>query len=675
MIRFLLSSFLIHVFFNSIPTVAQEIEQGDQNEFQMQQSEDQNEDDSYLQWLLYCKKNPLPLNQATESELSEFAFLSPLQINHFCKYRQLAGKLISIYELQAIPLWDLETIQKIIPYVQLGNSVDFVQDWRDRIQKGAYEFLIRNSFKVGKNTEYRNPDLYPGGREQVLLRLQYQTGNLFQWGFTAEKDAGEQWFKGAQRKGFDFYSGHVFARKIGLIKTLAIGDYTLNIGQGLIHWQSLAFKKSPEVLQIKRQADILRPYHSSGEFFFQRGFGVLLGRNHWQTCFFYSSRKMDGNIQIDSATGNTYVTGLKTSGLHRSISEQLQKGQWKLRSYGVSVRYGSAGRMMGLNAVNYELSREMVRPEYLYHRFSFNGKQYFNCSADWGWSFRNLHWFGEIAVHQMKAAAFLSGLLVSLDPKVSASLVYRDLSNSYYTFFGNAFTESSAPYGEKGIFAGLTIKPAAVWKIDVFADVFRFPWLRYRVDAPSSGSEFLLQVLFKPDRRFELSSRFRKEEKSINQAVEEGLCYTVPSERMSWRTQMQIKLNSAFIWRSRLEVLWLRAGKSLPENGTLIFADLLYRPMMKPFSAGFRWQYSQSDTYNSRIYAYENDVLYRFSIPAFYGKIRRYYVNLEYKWTERCAFWVRWSQTFSDSAEDNSSEKAFFSFGKRDLHLQAVISF
>lgn len=50
-------------------------------------------------------------------------------------------------------------------------------------------------------------------------------------------------FKGRQKAGFDFYSVHLFARRLGIIQSLAIGDFTVNLGQGLIQWQSLAFKK------------------------------------------------------------------------------------------------------------------------------------------------------------------------------------------------------------------------------------------------------------------------------------------------------------------------------------------------------------------------------------------------------------------------------------------------
>lgn len=81
------------------------------------------------------------------------------------------------------------------------------------------------------------------------------------------------------------------------------------------------------------------------------------------------------------------------------------------------------------------------------------------------------------------------------------------------------------------------------------------------------------------------------------------------------------------------------------ENGFLSFFDFIYKPMMKPISGVLRLQYFETDGYNSRIYAYENDVLYSYSIPAFSDKGFRYYLTLNYDLTKKLSFWLRWAQT------------------------------
>ena len=67
--------------------------------------------------------------------------------------------------------------------------------------------------------------------------------------------------------------------------------------------------------------------------------------------------------------------------------------------------------------------------------------------------------------------------------------------------------------------------------------------------------------------------------------------------------------------------------------------------MLKPLTANIRLQYFDTDDYNSRIYAYENDVLYSFSIPLFYNKGYRYYANVNYDISKKISVWVRYAQS------------------------------
>jgi hypothetical protein len=71
---------------------------------------------------------------------------------------------------------------------------------------------------------------------------------------------------------------------------------------------------------------------------------------------------------------------------------------------------------------------------------------------------------------------------------------------------------------------------------------------------------------------------------------------------------------------------------------------MAYEPFIK-LKGNIRLQYFETDSYNSRIYAYENDVLYSFSIPAFFDKGFRYYFNASYVAGKQLTFWLRLSQT------------------------------
>lgn len=647
-------------------------------------NESETEDDSYLQSLRLYQRNKLNLNTATETELKEFPFLSPLQLASFLNYRKLFGKFINVYELQAIPTWDYESIQKMLPYITVGPSLSLKEDIGARLKDGEHSILSRLTYIIEEAEGFRRKkdtaatSFYPGGRERVLLRYKYNYKNLLQYGITAEKDPGEQWFKGAQKNGFDYYSAHLFFRNAGIIKSFALGDFTVNMGQGLIQWQSLAFKKSVDVLNTKRQAAILRPFNSTNEYLFNRGAGITLEKNHFQLTGFASFRKVSGNLTVDTVSSDDYFTSLITSGLNRTPNEQADKNAVQMNSYGGNISYNNGALHIGANAVHFQFNRPFVRDDRPYNNFAFRGRQLTNASVDWSYTWRNMHWFGEAANHNGNNYAMMSGLLVSADPKVDLSFVYRSMQKGYQSIFGNAFTEGTYPTNEKGLFAGASIKPNSKWRLDGYMDFYRFPYLRFRIDAPSNGQDYLVQLTHRPNKQLEIYTRFRQESKALNYTGDGEFITALvePVTRKNWRTQIQFKVNTSITLRQRFDAMWYDVGGPMESRGFLTFFDVFYKPMLKPFSANMRLQYFETDDYNSRIYAYENDVLYGFSIPPFSDKGYRYYVNLNYDLSKQLSFWFRWAQfIYSNKTKVGSGLDEIAGNHRTELKLQLLLRF
>jgi hypothetical protein len=627
------------------------IEQQVENITEVDESE--TEDDSYLQSLQHYLKNKLNLNTATEAELKEFTFLSPFQVAALINYRRLFGKLVSIYELQAVPGWNLDLIQKILPFITVADAVSLQEDFRNRFKNGENSVLIRTSYVLEQSEGFKRKDdpnatsFYPGSRERLLVRYKYQYKNLLQYGITGEKDPGEQWFKGAQKNGFDFYSAHLFVRNVGIVKALALGDFTVNMGQGLLQWQSLAFRKSVDVVNVKRQATVLRPFNSTNEFFFNRGAGITIEKGNIQATAYASFRRVDGNISNDSLQfSEDFFSSLLTSGLHRTNSEQADKNQVQMNSFGGNVSYVKNNLKLGINGIHFQFDKPFNRSNELYNQYTFRGTRLTNFSFDWAYTYRNLHWFGEAAVHNQKNYAMVSGLLMSVDPKVDLSLVYRNIQPGYQTIIGNAFTESTLPANEKGFFAGTSIRPSSKWRLDAYMDLYRFPWLRFQIDAPSYGNDYLVQLTYKPNKLFEVYTRYRQESKARNFNDDGNLNAAIvqPVSRQNLRTQAQFKVSPVITLRQRLDAMWYDLDGPRQSRGFLCFFDVFYKPVMKPFSANLRLQYFETDNFDSRIYAYESDVLYGFSIPAFSDKGYRYYTNVNYDFSKKLSVWLRFAQ-------------------------------
>jgi len=627
--------------------VSSNTEQQLENLTDLEQSE--TEDDNFLQQLSQFRKNPLPLNSVTADDLKELRMLSDLQITHFIIYRNLFGKFLSVYELQAIPSWDLFTIRKILPFVTVQHVVNTRTIFAERFKNGQHSILARYAQVPEKAKGFEMDTTgakYLGGRDRFFFRYRYQYKNLLQYGITGDKDAGEQFFKGAQKQGFDFYSFHLFARNAGAVKSLAIGDYTVNMGQGLILWQSLAFRKSVDVINIKRQSPVLRPYNSAGEFNFHRGAAVTLSKKKLEITVFGSWRKLTANSIKDTSLNEEYVSSVSNSGYHRTASEVADRNLLRQTSFGGNFSYKETNGHIGLNAAAYRFSLPLQKSEQPYNLYEIKGNQWANFSIDYSYTFRNFHFFGEAAADKNLNKAFLNGVLVSMGAQADLSLLYRNISPNYQSVAGNAFTENTYPGNENGVYAGLSIRPSAQWKVDAYADFFRFRWLKYQVDAPSAGTDYLLQLTYMPGRQTEIYMRFRNEDKESNQPDNTSVTnQVVRRPRQSWRIQSGFAVSKNVTLRSRAELLWFDKNGNNPEAGFLTFMDVTYSSVSKPWLANARLQYFETDGYDSRIYAYERDVQYYFSIPSFFDKGLRYYLNFHWNISSGVSFWLKWAQT------------------------------
>lgn len=613
--------------------------------------ESETEDDSYLQQLSQLSKYKLNLNTATLSDLQIFRFLNELLLVQLVSYRNLMGPFLSIYELQSMPGWDVETIQRILPYVYVGPAKSAAEDFFSRFRGGANSIVMR----VGQVLERQRgfiPDSlgntrYLGSNHRVFFRYKYVYKNNLQFGLVGDKDPGEQFFKGAQKNGFDFYSFHLFARNLGKIKRLALGDYTVNLAQGLLTYQSLAFRKSVDVLNIKRQTEIFRPYNSAGEFNFHRGAAITVGGDRLSVSAFVNTRRVSANAVVDSVNFEDFVSSLLTNGLHRTPAELADR--YAIREFGAggAIQYKANRWHLGVNGVHYQLEKPLQRRNEPYNLYRFSGTQVTGLSADYSYTYRNIHLFGEVAGNPGGGLAQVHGLIASVDRNVDVSLLYRNISKNYQTLYGNAFTESTTPQAENGLFAGVSMRPWKGIRIDAYADVYRFPWLRFRVDRPSVGKEYLVQLTWKPNKQVEVYTRFRSETKALNYSLPaEAANVTADIPRMNWRTHISYKLSQAITLRARTESVWWDRGGPEAEQGFMVYGDFFYRPLMKPIALNFRLQYFETDGYNSRVYAFENDVLYSFSIPPLSGKGFRWYVNANYDIGRNITLWFRIARTF-----------------------------
>jgi len=613
--------------------------------------------------------HPINLNNCTGEDLSVLMMLNEIQINSLLSHIEMNGKFIAIYELQSISGFDLQTIANILPFVKVKRDFETMSITpKEVLKNGKHELFLRTQFLVEDQKGFLpidSADLaaspnsrYLGSKPKIYTRYRFKYGRNISIGLTGEKDIGEEFFSGSQKQGYDYLSGHLFAKDLGVVKRLAIGDFQVQLGQGLTMWSGLAFGKSADVMNIKKSAQIIRPYTSVDENAFLRGAATTIAIKNFEVTTFFSKKKIDANISVSDTSSQEVieVTSFQQSGSHATRSELEDKDAIGETIFGGNISYKTRRFRIGATVTNSEYSANLNRSLSEYSQFEFSSDANLNIGADYSFIFKNVNVFGEVSRSKNGGMAYLNGAIISLDPRLALSIFHRHFERDFQNLFSNAIGESSRNVNEKGWYLGAISRINRRWTLSAYYDVFEFPWLRFKTDAPSIGSEWLVQLNYKPSRTIEMYIRGRREVKQENAKDEsEGIDYLVNRKRTYLRYHASYKVSDALRLKSRLEVSEFILGDGEREKGFLVYQDVSYKMEQAPVTFSFRFAMFETDTYNARIYAYETDVLYAFSIPAYFFRGTRMYVMARVKLLKRVDLWIRYSQTYFDDRSVISS--------------------
>lgn len=604
-------------------------------------------------------RQPLLLNDAGEAELHDFGLLTAVQIVNLLAYRELAGPLISIYELQAVPGFDLRTIRAILPYVAIqGDTDDYQATLPQMLSQGKNELYLRWSRILEAQRGYQLPAdgsaaSYLGDPNQVYLRFRHTYSNRLSYGLTAEKDRGEEFFRGSNPQGFDFYSAHFYLRDYTRrLRAVALGDYNISLGQGLILHSGYSGGKSVLATSVKRGGRVVRPYSSASEAQFMRGAALTLDLGeHWSVTAFTSHRKRDANrIEPDTTAGGLSglrFSSLSISGLHRTPAEINDRRAVRQLSLGGSLKYRTAAGHLAINSLWERFNGELVRRVQPYNQFYFSGDRTANVSIDYAYRHRNLHFFGETAIDHDGTVATVDGLLAGLNPRVDLALVFRHYPRDYVALNASPFAETSGGRNESGLYLGLVVRPARGWQLGGYFDLWRHPWLRFNADAPSGGHEYRLRLTHFRKRTYEIYLEVRDEVKDKNSSLDgTKTSWPAPARIFQARLHLAYHLFRALEWRSRIDVGFAENESHELQRGFVVYQDLLFRPIGFPLSFTTRFALMDTDGFAIRFYAYENGLLYAFSIPPYYNRGSRFYFNLRYKGIRGLTIEGRFAQTY-----------------------------
>lgn len=625
--------------------------------------------------------NPINLNKATAEQLRFLNLLSEYHVQNLLKYREEYGDMLSVYELQAVPGFDLPTINKIIPFVTVDNATTQGSLWK-RIRKEENNYLIIRydrtlESKAGFSESASDETRFRGNENEMYVRFRTSRPGDFSVGFTIEKDAGEEisWNTSQHQYGLDFNSFHAQLQNKGKLKNMIIGDYQTQFGQGLLLGGSFGYGKGSETVMTIRRSNLgFLPYTSVNEAGYKRGAAITYGLNSsFSLSSFYSFAWRDATLVLDDSDA-AFVSSFQTTGLHRNENEIANRQQIQEQNYGAVLNFQKKSIDAGIiiNAIHF--NTPVNRSPQPYNQFTFAGHNANNVGIFLNYTLQNITLFSEAAKTLNEGYGLTAGILGSITTKLDIALHIRHYQRNFYSLYSNAFAESSLPQNESGIYWGWKYTWNRKFSASGYADLFKFPWLRYRSYSPSDGHEWLLRFTYQPSKNVTIYAQAREESKTRNISTEQNnLYHTAAGTKRNYWINCDYGLTQTIKFKTRAQFSTFENG-GISSNGMALIQDISIDVGRLTLTG--RYALFDTDDYDNRQYVYERDVWLAYSLPAYSGVGIRNYLLAEYTLSKQLSFWIRVAHTrYSDREEIGSGADTIEGDTKNDIRVQARIKF
>ena len=600
-----------------------------------------------IEYLENLADNPVVINKASPAEMENLPFLTPFMISSLIDYRKEFGDILSLDELSFVPGFDKHTAEKLKYFIRLSsNDSPPPVSMRSLIKDSKSQLLFRFNNTLERQKGYtpvtaeewsRNPNCrylsFPG---RIYFQYKYEYPGRIKFSMTSERDAGEI--------GADWLGASLSFEMAGPFQRIIIGDYSARFGQGLVLWNSFSITSLREPSSLKKNESGVVPYSSTDENRSFRGVAANAQVGNLNLTLFYSTRNIDARIY------NGGYTSLLVTGLHNTTATLERK-----RSLGVSL----AGENLSYVATNFRIGQTLAvywfgmpytgKDSLLLTRASKFGSTGANMSVDGYAVFGRIRLFGETAIDIGGAFAAVAGALWSPSGSAEFSVQYRNYSRDYVSPFGGAYSSGGKIQGETGISVGAK-------------------WNTYKKWILRSSLEWLPS---------EKTGKIVAEAEYLSESILNGyLRFTKRDNGESIRLNILWQISRMFELNTRGEVTHSSEGELKRKIGGMFFGEFIYSSLSGKLGASFRVAPFFIPDWKLRIYTYERDVLYGFSVPALSGKGIRWYANLRLEACRWLTVWFKFAQTgFFDRDRTGEGLDEISGPSKSDYKLEIRIKF
>lgn len=596
----------------------------------------------YNELLLELTEQPVNINYADKDDFLSLPFITSELADSIIILRNAVGNFKSKRELR--PLLGPDIYNLLKTYFTTA-----AKDY-NRLQ-----FTQRNIFKI-ENTAHINNRLYLGDPLNSYSRLKYQYNPFINIGMIAQKDPGEE-----------SYADHFnFALQYKRANWHVImGNYNIQFAHGLSHSSPYGNQKSVYLNAVFREISArakpdLSSSESSGKFgiFIQNTF-----KRRFSLFSFYSNAKRD--VQFT----DSYVSGIRYDGLHRTekemnSKEKLSEQNWGLGveieprpSFKISLLVNQYHFSEAIEATTAVLGANQKRRQ----KFSFAGKQLSQASLYGLWKIYNLILSAELSASDLGSPGWTQAAFYS-KKNYKIGLKYWYLDKKFQSIDGRSF-DSTAPFpnGTKGFFGGTEVKFSDNSILYAYKKIEYKIWRTYFDPMPTASNEWLARWEYHFNTSL-LSIQMRHKMSEDYKNGRNGYQLYENNQNLL-RLQLNYKITPKMEGQTRWEHTQL---ENTPEQGTLTFQDINYK-IYPDLHFSCRLTFFYTSSYNSRIYEYERDLPGAFSNSALFDNGHKFYSMLFWQASEKLAGWLKLRYILKAAYQANGKPEKLLS---RDWRLQ-----
>jgi len=590
----------------------------------------------------------LNVNKATFEDFQNYRWLSVHQIQNLLTYIDRNGPLVSIYELQAVPGWDLATIRMTQPLLKISSN-QANKDGRSLREQlvfdGGLEAFIRTRRRLQLSKGYKNRQ-FLGGPLYWLGGIRYRRKGTIDLGLRIEKDAGESfiWSPKNGWYGTDHFSMFLMLENKGPFKKIILGDFNAQWDQGLILGRGLSFRK--QVVTAPRKIHTgLMPHTGTREYGFQQGVGIEVQLGGVVASAFYSHRMLDAQIHPEDAGLNlpVRVSSIVETGLRRSNSELEKRKALASRTAGVHLKKAWGNHLVTtLSGIHQTFGSPLIPVPRRYNSNYFSGSSNLNLSGGFEFLWKNINIYSQLAVSSSRGWAALTGLTASLSHNFSISLHWRNYHERFHPISGKAFGMQTRNSNERGIYWAFQYNPSKKWVAGFYTNIFQTIDASFSSDSGYNGIDQLLRVQYIPTKLALLDFYWRGTRKPLNlRRASKSTHDLTQSVKHSFGLRGTWQGNSNLAFQCRIQFSTYLLDKTT--TGKIISNQVSYDRDIYRITANL--SYFDTDDFENRQYIYERDLPHGLSIPFFHGIGTRWYALVQLKPLKNISIWAKFAQS------------------------------